>query len=97
MDTIQLVYILPNLLFLLAAFLRFLIIRDVAETNLRLQQSQAHTYICMGLLILLTNLQAGNETSQLSMAIEVPFLVLQTITFIAVGCLTRMHQARSMP
>ena len=37
MDTIQLVYILPNLLFMLAAFLRFFIIRDVAETNLRLQ------------------------------------------------------------
>jgi len=51
----------------------------------------------MGLLILLTNLQAGNETSRLSIAIEVPFLILQTITYISVCCLTRMHQARSMP
>jgi hypothetical protein len=51
----------------------------------------------MGLLIVLTNLQAGNETSQMSIAIEIPFLILQTLTFVIVCCLTRMHQARSMP
>lgn len=53
--------------------------------------------MCMGLLILLTNVQASKEQSQLSIAIEVPFLILQTITFIVVCALTRMHQARSMP
>ena len=97
MERIQLVYILPNLMFMLAAFLRFLIIRDVGETNLRLQQSQSYTYLCMALLILLTNLQAGHETSQMSIAIEVPFMILQSLTFIAVVCLTRMHQVRNMP
>lgn len=45
--------LLPNVLFWFAGIFRFYVIRDVAETNFRIQHSQLPTYLAMATLIAL--------------------------------------------
>ena len=84
----------PDALFWMAATLRFMLIKDVGETSLRLQQSQSHTYLIMSALIALAVAQAYTAPTMLGQ--EITIACFQALTYAVAICLTRMHQTRNM-